>query len=164
MNANIESSDCDVIQLHSNFDSFKYSYCRHLTNWDGGFETIFISGETILYCKCARRVEERRRKGGRTNIHMGYLRPNIVLFQDINDPLSETKARIIDKNADSKPEILLIVGILLAIDGLRYELKNKLIPAVYRNGRKVLYINNNPPPKAFSKPIVDYIFEIDCDL
>ena len=27
----------------------------------------------------------------------------------------------------------------------------------------MIYVNNNPPPKAFSKPVVDHIFEADCD-
>ena len=164
LNADIESKDCDVVQLHGNLDSFRCSYCRHLTNWDGVRETALASGEIVSCPECASRVEERRRRGGRTNIHVGHLRPNIVLFQDIDDPLSETKARIIDKDANSKPDVLLIVGTSLAIDGPRYELKNKLIPAVRRNGGKVIYVNNNPPPRTFSKPVVDHIFEMDCDL
>jgi len=64
---------------------------------------------------------------------------------------------------DLTPNILLVVSILLAINDSRYELKNKLIPAVRRNGRKVIYVNKNPPPRVFSKPVVDYIFEIDYD-
>jgi len=164
LNADIEFKDCDVIQLHGNLDSFRCSYCRHLTNWDSVRETALASGEIVSCPECASRVEERRRRGGRTNIHVGHLRPNIVLFQDIDDPLSETKARIIDKDANSKPDVLLVVGTSLAIDGSRYELKNKLIPAVRRNGGKVIYINNNPSPRTFSKPVADHIFEMDCDL
>jgi len=126
-------------------------------------ETALASGEVVPCPEYASKVEERRRKGGRTNIHVRYLRPNVILYHDINDPLSEIKARIIDKDADLTPNIYLVVGILLAIDGPRYELKNKLIPAVRRNGGKVIYVNKNPPPRAFSKPVVDYIFEMDCD-
>ncbi len=163
LNADIESKDCDVVQLHGDLDSFRCSYCSHLTSWDGVRETALTSGEVVPCPECASKVEERRRKGGRTNIHVGYLRPNVVLYHDINDPLSEIKARIIDKDADSTPDIHLVVGILLAIDGPRYKLKNKLIPAVRRNGGKVIYVNKNPPPRAFSKPVVDHIFEMDCD-
>ena len=126
-------------------------------------ETALASGEVVPCPECASRVEERRRKGGRTNIHVGQLRPNVVLYHDIDDPLSENKARIIDKDAESLPDVLLVVGTSLAIDGPRYELKNRLIPAVRRNGGKVMYVNNHPPPKAFSKPVVDHIFEMDCD-
>lgn len=32
LNANIEFKDCDVIQLHNNFDFFKCFYCKYLTN------------------------------------------------------------------------------------------------------------------------------------
>ena len=163
MNINIESKDYDIVQLYSNFDSFRYSYCNYSISWDSVRETALASGEIVLYFKCASRVEERRRRRGRTNIYVRYLRPNIVLYYDIDNPLSEIKVKVIDKDTDSTPNILLIINILLAIDGPRYKLKNKLIPAVYRNGRKVIYINNNPPPRAFSKPVVDYIFEMDCD-
>ena len=163
LNADIESKDCDVVQLHGNLDSFRCSYCSHSTSWDSVRETALASGEIVLCPECASRVEERRRRGGRTNIHIGHLRPNIVLYHDIDDPLSETKARVIDKDADSTPDALLVIGTSLAIDGPRYELKNKLIPAVRRNDGKVIYVNNNPPPRAFSKPVVDYIFEMDCD-
>ena len=112
-------------------------------------ETAFAFGEIVLYLKYVSRVEERRRKGRRTNIYVSYLRPNIVLYYDINDPLSEIKVRIIDKDSDLTLNILLVISILLAIDGSKYELKNKLIPAVRRNNKKVIYVNNNPPPKVF---------------
>ncbi len=93
-------------------------------------EINLASGEIVSCPVYALKVEERRKRGGRTNIHVRYLRLNIVLYHDINDPLSEAKARIIDEDADLTPDVLLVVGISLAIDGLRYELKNKLIPAV----------------------------------
>ncbi len=130
MNADIESKDCDVVQLHGNLDSFRCSYCSHFTSWDGVRETALASGEIVLCPECASKVEERRRRGGRTNIHVGHLRPNVILYHDIDDPLSEAKARIINEDAESTPDILLVVSTSLAIDGPRYELKNKLIPAV----------------------------------
>jgi len=163
LNANIESKDCDVVQLHSNLDSFRYSYCSHFTSWDGVRETALASGEIVSCPKCASKVEERRRREERTNIHVGHLRPNIVLYHDIDDPLSEAKARIIDEDAKSTPDVLLVVGTSLAIDGSRFELKNKLIPAVRRKSGKIIYVNNKPPPRAFFKPVVDHIFEMDCD-
>ena len=98
------------------------------------------------------------------NIYVRHLQLNIVLFQNFNNPLSELKVRMIDKDVNSKPDILLIIGTSLIINDLKYELKNKLIPAVHQNGEKVIYVNNNPPPKAFFKLIVNYIFEMDCDL
>ncbi len=94
-------------------------------------KTTLTSGEIVLYPECALKVEERRRRGERINIHVRYLRPNIILYHDINNPLSKVKARIINKDADLTPDNLLVVSILLAINGPRYELKNKLIPAVY---------------------------------
>lgn len=126
-------------------------------------ETALASGEIVSCPECASRVEKRRRRKGRTNIYVEHLRPNIILYHDIHDPLSETKARVIDEDADSTPDVLLVINTSLIINGPRYELKNKLIPAIRRNGGKVIYVNNNPPPRTFSKPVVDYIFEMDCD-
>lgn len=163
MNADIESNDYDVVQLHGNLDSLRCSYCSHLTSWDSVREINLASGEIVSCPVCASKVEERRKRGGRTNIHVRHLRPNIVLYHDIDDPLSEAKARIIDEDADLTPDVLLVVGTSLAIDGPRYELKNKLIPAVRQKGGKVIYVNNKPPPRAFTKPVVDHILEMDCD-
>ena len=163
LNADIESKDCSVVQLHGNLDSFRCSYCNRFTDWNGVCETALACGEIISCPECESKVEERRRRGERTNIHVGNLLPNVVLFQDIDDPLSEMKASVIDKDAKSKPDVLLVIGTSLAVDGPRYELKNKLIPAVRRNGGKVIYVNNKPPPRPFSKPVVDHIFEMDCD-
>ena len=99
----------------------------------------------------------------RINIYVRYLRSNVILYYDINDPLSEIKVRVIDKDADLTPNIFLVISILLAIDGPRYKLKNKLIPTIRRNNRKVIYVNNNPLSRVFSKSVVDYILEIDYD-
>jgi len=92
---------------------------------------IALAFEEIVLCfKCASRVEERRKKKKRTNIHVKHLRPNIVLYHDINNSLNETKARIIDKNANSTSNAFLVVNISLIIDDSRYELKNKLISTI----------------------------------
>ncbi len=164
LNADIESQHCDVVQLHGNLDSFRCSYCKHLTNWDSKHESALSSGEILSCPECESKVEIRRKNGGRTNIHVGHLRPNIVLLHDTDDPWSEVKASLIDKDSGSRPDVLLIVGTSLAIEGPRHELKTKLIPAIRRNGGKVIYINDKPPPRTFAKPVVDHIFEMDCDL
>ncbi len=152
-----------MVQLYGNLDSFRCSYYSHFTSWDGVRKTALASGEIVSCPEYASKVEERRRRGGRTNIYVRHLRPNVILYHDINNPLSEVKARIINEDAELTPDILLVVGILLAIDGPRYELKNKLIPAVRWKGGKVIYVNNKPPPRAFFKPVVDHIFKMDCD-
>ena len=164
LNADMDSKDCEAVQLHGDLESFRCTYCSHLTRWNRVDETTLSSGEDVSCPECVSIQEGRRTKGKRTNIPVGHLRPNIVLFDDMYDPLGERKARIIDNDAKSRPDILLIIGTSLVVDGARYELKNKLIPAIRRNKGKVIYINNNPPPKAFSKPVVDHILEMDCDL
>lgn len=90
---------------------------------------------------------------------------SIILYRGIDDSLSDAKARIIDENADPTLNVLQVVGSSLAIDSPRYgyELKNKLIPAVRRKSGKVIHVNNKSPPRAFFKPMVDYIFELNCD-
>ena len=126
-------------------------------------ETVFAFEKIVLCFECASRIEERRRKRRRTNIHIEHLRFNIVFYHDIDDSLSETKARIIDKDADSTLDVLLIIDTLLIIDCSRYEFKNKLILAVRWNDEKMIYVNNNSFSKAFFKLVIDYIFEMNCD-
>ena len=153
-----------MVQLHGNLDFFRCSLCSHLTSWESVNEMALISGEVILCPNCISVQEERRISRKRINICVGHLRPNIVLFHDLDDPCSERKATIIDNDANSRPDVLLIISTSLAVDGPRHELKSKLIPAIRHNGGKVIYVNNRPPPKGFCKPVVDYIFEMDCDI
>ena len=56
------------------------------------------------------------------------------------------------------------MGILLIIKGVKHKLKSRLIPAVRDNSGIIIYINNNPPLKAFQKPVIDHIFIIDYDM
>ena len=163
LNADIEFKNCDAIQLHGNLDSFRCSYCRHLTSWDGVRETALAFEELVSCSECASRVEERQRREGRTNIHVEHLRLNIVFFQDIDDSSSETKARFIDKDANLRPDVLLIVDTSLTIESSRYELKSKLILAIRRNDEKIIYVNNNSSSRAFSKLMIDHIFEMNCE-
>jgi len=126
-------------------------------------EIVLAFREIVLCLECASRIEERRRREERTNIYVEHLRLNIVLYHDINDSLSETKARIIDKNANLTLDVFLVVNTLLIIDNSRHELKNKLISTICRNSKKIIYVNNNSFSRAFFKLVVDYIFEMNYD-
>ena len=119
--------------------------------------------EILLYLECIWKVKEWQKKEQQMNIHVKHLQFNIVFFQDFNDSLSELKAKMINKDINSKPDVLLIMSTSLIINDLKYKLKNKLISTVYWNGGKVIYVNNNPPSKTFSKLIINYIFEMNCD-
>ena len=160
----MESDNCEVVQLHGNLDFFRCSYCANFTEWDAAYAAALASGKVVPCPSCASGVEERRNRGQRTNVHVGHLRPNIVLFDDVDDPLSQRAASLIDDDAESSPDALLILGTSLKVDGPSRELKNRLVPATHRNGGQVVYINNQPPPKAFRKPVTDHAFEMDCDV
>ena len=164
LNADMISDNCEVVQLHGNLKDFRCTYCTHLTAWNSISEASLTSGKFLPCPNCESNREDRRRRDARTNIHIGNLRPNIVFFRDPDDPLSERKATLIDNDSKSRPDVLLIIGTSLAISGPKHELQRRLIPAVQDNGGVVIYINNDPPPKAFLKPAIDYIFKMDCDL
>jgi len=125
---------------------------------------IALAFEEIVSCsKCASKIEERRKREERTNIHVRHLRPNIVLYHDIDNFLNEIKARIINEDAKSTSNVLLIVDTSLIINDSRYELKNKLISTIRQKSKKIIYVNNKSPSKAFFKLVINYIFEMDCD-
>ncbi len=126
-------------------------------------EIALASKEIVSCLKCASKIEKRRRRKERTNIHVKHLRFNIVLYHDIDDSLSEVKARIIDEDAKSTPDVLLIVSISLIIDNSRYELKNKLILTIRQKNKKIIYVNNKFSSRAFFKLVINYIFEMNCD-
>ncbi len=125
---------------------------------------IALAFEEIVLCsKCASKIEERRRREERTNIHVGHLRFNIVFYHDIDNSLSKIKARIIDEDAKLTSNILLIVNTSFIIDNSRYELKNKLISTIRRKNKKIIYVNNKSSLRAFFKLVIDYIFEMNCN-
>ena len=163
LNVDLQLNDCKAVQLHGNLDSLRCTFCGQCTEWTSVDQTILLSGKTIPCPECTSRLELRRIKGARTNIHVGSLRPNIVFFGDYDDPSSERKAELMRQDGALEPDVLLIIGTSLTIDGIKSALRTIFIPAVRRSGGKVVYVNNVQPPKAFSKPRVDYIFQMDCD-
>ena len=91
---------------------------------------VFVFEKIMLCFECASRIKKRRKRKKRTNIHVEHLRFNIVFYHNIDDLLNETKAKIINKNANLTFDVLLIINTSLIIDDLKYELKNKLILAI----------------------------------
>lgn len=156
LNANMKFKNCEMIQLHDNLNFFWCSYCRHLTSWND---------IKIISClNCASRLEEWQTRKKKTNVHVEHLWPNIVLFHDINDFLSEKKASIIDNDVNSRFNVLLVIDTSLTIDSSRYKLKSKLILAIHCNSEKIIYVNNRSSLKTICKSIVDHIFEMNCDI
>ena len=124
---------------------------------------VFTFTEIVLYSKFVSKVKKRRRRKEKTNIYVEHLQFNIVLYHNIDNFLSETKAKVIDKDADSTSDVLLIIDTSLIIDDSKYDFKNKLIPTVRRNDEKMIYINNNSFLRIFFKFVIDYIFKMNCN-
>lgn len=154
---------CKVIQLHNNLNFFWCSYCAHLTSWNDIYETVLIFEEDILCLKCVLNWEKwqiRKKK----MIHAEHLWSNIVLFNNIDDFLSDTKASIIDHDTKLRLNILLIIETSLTVNDSRYKLKNKLISIIHCNNEKIIYVNNRALWMLFCKFLVDHIFMMNCDI
>ena len=126
-------------------------------------EIAFVFEKIVLCSECALKIEEQRRKKEKTNIHVEHLRFNIVFYHDIDNFLNKIKTKIINKDANSTSDVLLIIDTLLIIDDSRYEFKNKLIFAICQNDEKMIYVNNNFFSKTFFKLVINYIFKMNCD-
>ena len=126
-------------------------------------EIILAFKEIVLCSEYASKIKEQRKREKKKNIHVKYLRLNIVLCHNIDDSLSEIKIKIIDKDANLTLNVFLIINTSLIIDDLKYKFKNKLIPAIRRNNEKMIYVNNNSSFKIFFKSVIDYIFEMNYD-
>ena len=85
----------------------------------------------MLFFECTLRIKEQQREKKRTNIYVEHLQSNIVLYHNIDDSLNKTKAKVINKDADSTSDVFLVINTLLIINSPRYKLKNKLISAVH---------------------------------
>jgi len=164
LNTDLDCDDCEAVQLHGNLNSLRCTFCAYRKDWDSVDQTDLLSGEAIPCIECRSRQEERRLRGARANTHVGFMRPDIVLFDDAIDPSGERKAELIDQDCTLDIDMLLVIGTSLAIDGIKKILRSNFIPAVRRWGGKTVYVNKVPPPKAFDQRKMDFIFEMDCDL
>lgn len=135
---------------------------------DSGNEEIEITGtqsniNAIVECpSCLDQYEQRLELGKRScESNIGIIRPNIVLYGE-NHPYAETFAQGIKKDLNKRPNMMLVFGTSLKVNGVK-GLVRDMAKKVHSEGGKVVLINRDPVSVSSWKGYIDYQVIGDCD-
>lgn len=153
--------DLDVVQLHGNINNLACTQCFHSFNWNVEYREQFSNGSNPECKNCYLKYQERLYLGKRLTGNIGMLRPNIVLYGE-NHPQSEILANGLNKDVNLKPDLFIIMGTSLKVDGIKRLVKT-LAQSVHNRGGTVLFVNKTPISQAMWSNIIDYEILCDCD-
>lgn len=118
----------------------------------------------LIECpKCVNNYENKMRLGKRClESSIGIIRPNIVLYGE-EHPYSETFAKNLNKDLNKKPNILLIFGTSLKVEGVK-NLVRKMSKKIHENDKgMVILVNKDPISQSSWKNYIDFQVVSDCD-
>lgn len=150
----------DVIQLHGNLHKLSCTQCFANFNWTVEYQKMLGQGLNPQCSNCYAKYEERLYSGKRLTGHIGLLRPDIVLYGE-NHPQSEILAQGLNSDLKSKPDLLIIMGTSLKVDGVK-KLVKSLATSIHAKGGKVIFVNKTSLSKQWEN-YIDYEILCDCD-
>ncbi|EGW32030.1 uncharacterized protein SPAPADRAFT_61129, partial [Spathaspora passalidarum NRRL Y-27907] len=150
----------DVVQLHGNLHKLSCTSCFSNFDWNEKFQSMLSQGLNPECSVCYAKYEERLYSGKRLTGNIGVLRPDIVLYGE-NHPQSELLSQGLNVDLRSKPDLLIIMGTSLKVDGVK-RLVKCLSKSIHEKGGKVIFINKTPLSKQW-KNVIDYEVLTDCD-
>lgn len=151
----------DVVQLHGNLNELSCTQCFSNFNWDKNYQTLLSNGENPECLNCYKKHQERLFQGKRMTGNIGILRPNIVLYGE-NHPQSEILSQGLTNDLRLNPDLLLIMGTSLKVDGVKKLVRN-LASIIHQRNGKVIFINKTPISGSSWDKIIDYQVLSDCD-
>lgn len=153
--------DENVVKLHGELETVKCSLCGFVEPWGQDHDAFFNEGAAPQCPKCYRTSVNREQLGKRAT-SKGVMRPNVVLYGQEHpqgDNIGITAAR----DARAGPEILLIAGTSLKVDGLK-ALVRDLAKAVHANNGIVVFVNRTPVGTSAWRGVIDLHVQADSDL
>lgn len=151
----------DVVQLHGDLHHLSCTHCFHTTTWTSDHKHLLALGENPECENCHSKYQERLYLGKRLTGNIGILRPAIVLYGE-NHPQAEILAQGLNCDVRARPDMLIIMGTSLRVDGVK-KLVKSLASAVHEKGGKVIFVNKTPLAKTTWDNIIDYEVLCDCD-
>lgn len=152
----------DVVQLHGNLHKLTCTLCFTSFDWLDDYHTALAAGMNPECAHCHRKYVERLYAGKRiTGGTVGMLRPNIVLYGE-NHPQAEILAQGLSADVRARPDLLIIMGTSLKVDGVK-KLVRLLAASVHQRGGKVVFVNKTPLGRLTWHDHVDYEILCDCD-
>ncbi|KAI5957767.1 HST3 [Candida theae] len=150
----------DVVQLHGNLHKLSCTNCFAEFEWNNEYKSMFNQGVNPECTNCYSKYQERLYSGKRMTGNIGLLRPDIVLYGE-NHRQSEILSQGLNNDLKSKPDLLIIMGTSLKVDGVK-KLVKSLSKQIHERGGKVLFINKTSLSKMWHS-YVDYEILCDCD-
>lgn len=151
----------ECVFLHGSLASLRCFQCSRLSNWDEkNRESLTLAGEQPACPHCEGAAAARAEKGKRA-LGVGKLRPDIVLYGE-QHPFAEKISRVVTHDIALSPDLMLILGTSLKVDGLKRLVREFANSIHFRNG-KVVFINLTKAAESTWKDVIDYWVEMDCD-
>ncbi|EGV63584.1 NAD-dependent deacetylase hst3 [Yamadazyma tenuis] len=151
----------DVVQLHGDLNQLTCTQCFSNFEWTKKYQNMLSSGDNPECSNCFQKYQERLYSGKRLTGNIGILRPGIVLYGE-NHPQSEILAQGLNTDIKSRPDILIIMGTSLKVDGVK-KLVKSLATSIHEKGGKVIFINKTQVSSSQWDNYVDYQVLCDCD-
>ncbi|MCJ1400374.1 hypothetical protein MMC11_003579 [Xylographa trunciseda] len=155
---------CEVVQLHGDLESLRCTICSETYPWDEqDREALLLKGVAPECPRCFEQNTLREDKGLRRR-NIGRLRPNLVLYGE-QHPSADELGAIIENDLKLSPEVVLILGTSLKVNGLQVMVKEfaKSVHAKAGKKRKVIFVNNTKPPGGIWREYIDFHIAMDCD-
>lgn len=154
--------DLEVVQLHGDIHKLSCTNCFTAFDWSQKFREQMQDGAAPDCPQCEDHFFLRMTAGKRmSSSTVGILRPNIVLYGE-NHPQSEALAKGLNQDIRRNPNIVLIFGTSLKVDGVK-QLVRSLSKSVHEKpGGLVVLINATPVSAAWEK-FIDIHIQADCD-
>jgi NAD-dependent histone deacetylase SIR2 len=150
----------DVVQLHGDLHQLLCTLCPASCGWTREYQRLLQRGENPECQACHQKHLERLYLGKRLTGTIGMLRPLIVLYGE-NHPHAEHLARGLNQDLRARPDLLLIMGTLLKVDGVK-KLVRSLAASIHAKGGKTVFVNKTPVAALWGA-VIDYQVLSDCD-
>ncbi|KAL8935629.1 MAG: hypothetical protein Q9211_004598 [Gyalolechia sp. 1 TL-2023] len=160
----ITDGGCEVVPLHGDLDVLRCTLCQQTCGWEkSGREASFLGGKAPECFSCALSDQQRRDRGKR-GTRIGTLRPNIVLYGE-EHPAADTVGSITTHDLSLGPDVLLILGTSLHVQGVKTLVKEfaRCVHARPKAKGKVIFVNLSKPSESIWRDSIDYWVSMDCD-
>lgn len=158
------ANNTNVVSLHGTLSQVSCTLCKVTTEFIEEYMDHFKTGKE-LPCKACAEVAELRESTGRRKLRSGFLRPDIVLYNEPH-PHGETIADFVRTDISKQPTLLLIMGTSLKISGLKKMIKDFAKSMKSRPGGEnslVVYVNKTACSRAEWQGVFDYELIGECD-
>ncbi|KAI0165317.1 DHS-like NAD/FAD-binding domain-containing protein [Hypoxylon sp. FL1284] len=152
----------ECVQLHGTLGCLRYAYCSMRVSWDeDDREAVTMLGQAPVCPSCSR-VSSARVERGKRALNPGFLRPDIVLYDEAHVRADEiTDIKVHDLSYET-PDLLLVLGTRLRIPGVK-DMVKEFARVIHARGGLVVYINLTASKAKEWDDMIDYWVEWDCD-